>query len=376
MYVCVFCICVVGQQPVIDELTFKNLINSNIQRVHDVSFVYEGSYKYLGIPLLDAHQKPKPSLDSAFQGLYLLRADGSILIDLFEFGVQDPRPMRRTTSLLVADNLTTVTRFPDLKNREKASKSRGGPGSLNTLGSPHALYYLWYFLGLEDLNERNYEFIGWETIAGHNCLNVRINFSNVENKEKFRWKFWFDVERGCHPLRVDFEQRGRLVSRTDGVELSQIRTADGRLEWIPVKGSFTSYLSGRNELSDSPVFSEDISVVNSSVRVNETIPDSKFDVFNELKSVARSELRGVQTQFAAIPVRRARSDARGVQENLAKRLLEANAQAKELEATYAAAGWSWIEDTLPLVCYSVAMLTLSGVLVLMWANRRRKGNCE
>lgn len=301
---------VVAAQPAessVDADQFLRLMGGALSEIESVHFAFEGQKRFTGPSSLTDDPKHH---EMSFQGTYAFRSDGSTLLDSYIHGLSADRPLVHETLAMMKGRLESVTLLPDLKPSAKVMVENGGPGSLRKSGSPEFILYLWYFKTLRNLNDRGYEFQGWEDVDGHRCLKVKIGGRphvakddsnnprrNVPTTES---RYWIDLDRGGHPLKVEHYSGERLTSRIDKIRLEQIPATDRKTVWMPVYGEIGTFRWMRDQYYDSPVLVEICTVRPSSARVNERIPDAIFSVVGGRYAFEDGQLRRARQEFEKI----------------------------------------------------------------------------
>jgi hypothetical protein len=312
----------------IDAAQFHRLMDGLHADVRDVTLVYEGDHG--PVP-----GDPEGEMGGKFQGLYSIRSDGATLMDVFLRSHRVDRPVSRTIKLVLGGRLEGVSQLPDL-GRLIPETSAAPPGALNETASVERILYLWYFATLDDPARMGYQFLGWEEVDGHRCLNVQLYEVPAAGLEKVEQKptvvFWIDVERGGHPLKVEFRAGSEVRMRAEKIRLGQVPRPDGPLVWLPVSGELNTTLDlGRGK---STPYRETYVVVDGSVRLNQSLGDAYFRLKTNRELPAVGKLRDYQKLLGErAPIR---TDPAGVKERLDRQLAEANRQAEQLVASSSA----------------------------------------
>jgi hypothetical protein len=355
----------------VDAAQFLRLIKGLHSEIRDVTFVFEG-----GTTPHDSGGV-NPAKPSMYQGLYSFRSDGATLLDVFSRSPDMGKPGMRAIDVILKGNHSRISQVPDL-GISQPQNGKGAPGVLNGPASAERILYLWYLQTMADPALFGYEFQGWETVDGHRCL--RVQFNQVPREQVATWpgdlpivRFWIDMERGGHPLKVEFWNGTKLFMRSDKIKLARLSIADGKAVWFPIRGETNSFngpdKAGRDSYRDSPFFTETYAVVNRSVRINQGLTDDYFTVKRKDAMPDIGDLRRMQRELNSEPVARLRTDPRGVQERLDLKLAEAERQAKQLEASSAArAAWDWTL-ILQLVFGVVGISLVCGALLWRWRSR-------
>lgn len=363
--------------PDVGPAEFARLMNSLHSEVRDVSFVYEGWMT--GVPPElsieeDIRRGPKHRVgEMDYQGGYSFRADGATRLDCYVDHINDNKVHQSFSSRKLEVNLdqklSVLSQVPDLRGETPAVRA-GGPGVLNHTGSPERIHYFWYFQTLKDPAALRYQYLGWENIGGHRCLNVQFDESwgmPEQMADRPTIRFWIDMERGGHPLQIEFRRGVQFRMRTTNIELERVPDADGRKHWFPVRGVTLVYPFPGRDYVNRPVGYETYKVLEGTVRFNQKLPDALFSL----------DWDGAQPENEQLAVRRKgfrksprRNDPAGARQHLERSLAEADRQSKQLEASSAARErWDW--TTVGQAAFAaVGAVVLLGTGVLRWWGRR------
>jgi hypothetical protein len=253
---------------------FSDVMRAAWAPVTSASFVYEGNVTYSGP--VSKHYKGA----SNFQGVYAFKNNKSVFLDLY-FQRAD-QPFLHTTMSLAAGKDYEVNRStPDVEGADGNVVKQ--PGSLLNFfveATPESfLGYSHLRLHMDDPARWGYEFLGWETVDGHDCLKVSFTSGKAPSPDRpnngvLKEIYWFDLTRGGHFLRHDVMRDEDLMGRTSQVELRQC--VDGeRHYWMPFTGTSESFFWA-NEYHSRPVIVTKYEVVDGSMRLNLDIPDDLF----------------------------------------------------------------------------------------------------
>lgn len=191
-------------------------------------------------------------------------------------------------------------------------------------------------------SDSNYltKFDGFETIDGHPCDKISVHLT-PDAMKKFRADnsliviYWFDLERGAFPLRVDFFlNRPKIHSRVTDVVLRQFKQQERRY-WFPVEGK-------KEFLDDdgSVEVMEYYQVLPQSVTIS-PLPTDRFSAKFKPGTPITDELRKARYEFGQDlrPPAPTRSEA---ETRLKEHLSKANSQKELLDASRVAneaSGW-------------------------------------
>jgi hypothetical protein len=318
----------------IDADQFQRSIRAAISDIKDVTFVYEGERRYVGPAgaVVGAHERTHET----YQGTYRFRSDGATLWDYYQRFVGKKDELFHGRSVILNKRLEAYTIRPDQRrDRDLPIERRGGgPGSLTVEESPQYLVQLWNFHGRVHSDSYLYEYQGWEEIDGHKCL--RVQFAQPTHAFKARALYWIDMERGGHPLKVDYFHGSKLSRKLHSVRLDRVKALNGIDVWFPVRGELDGYAFSQSYYS-SPLFHNTYAVVNGSLVVNQGLADTHFTLKHEVAAKTEA-LKNVIREFETTPMKR--SDPLAVKRRLEEQLVEADRQAAALDAS-AAASLPW-----------------------------------
>jgi hypothetical protein len=161
------------------------------------------------------------------------------------------------------------------------NKTGGDHSSFCRTESPRDFFYVPFFASMADPAAYGYVFHGWESIGDRRCLVVELNpvpVPQTDLKRRIWNKFWIDVERGAHPIKVESYQGTARVGLIDQIKLVEVRLPGGTgALWIPVSSESKGFRWNNREYSD-PVIRETRNVVDGSIAVNRRLPDRFFSL--------------------------------------------------------------------------------------------------
>jgi hypothetical protein len=290
------------------------------------------------------------------------RADGALFLDVYRRGGELDSPLVREIAAILHDRTERIRLLPDQKNTRSRISNRAAPGSLLTLGSALRIVYTWLFQSMTDLESRNFKDLGAESIDGRHC--VRIEFDAVVGAppdQAIRSRYWVDLERGGHPLRVEHRREDRLLSRIQ-IRLANCDADDRPKVWFPIEGWMESF-AFNDQYSTSALFKETITIVPSSLRINQNLPDSVFQIDSNGGVTDTTNLARVKDEFLHPPPKpKLRTDLRSVQQRLDDQLAEADKNAARLDASINRERVNWLPwAQAALAIFGFAILTIVGV---------------
>lgn len=181
---------------------------------------------------------------------------------------------------------------------------------------------------------------------------------------------WLDLDRGGLPLRLEVSRKGLITRRTQGIRLESFTLDDGNRVWFPVTGETRFYSREEGEGKGDAYIQDVAHVIVNTVRFNKNLKDDVFTAERDIKLATGPEFQRMRKAFLdsrTPPGSEAKSDPDSVAARLAERLIEADLQAKQLEASSVAReSWSW--DTLLSVLIA---LVSTGALVTAVAVKLR-----
>ncbi len=362
----------------VNARTFFALLKNYSASFHDVTFLYEGD----GAKPEQDHSR---RIVSRFQGLYAYRADGASLVDVFGFDTGG-KPDSRLLFGILNHRLEMLNASPDIptpiRHLEPVT-TNGGPGSLNRPNAPERIFLAWFFNSLGDPSEYDYEADGWGDVGNHHCLKVRM-LEQPRSRLK-GWigglplvRYWADLERDGYPLRIEYYRGDDLELRTEIQRLERVPLPNGRHIWFPAEGKSESFgagiVDGKAAYSKEPTFFETHKILLSTLKFDQNLRDSFFDVKKHAAVANDEDLRKLQHELgrfqvaerATVKPKSQRSDPESLQKQLEDALAEADRQAQRLEASSAArqgVGW-WEVVTWGLGVAGIA--AFSGALYWSW----------
>jgi len=333
-----------SSESLLDSDQLQQLLRTAFEPFRDVTFVYEGSLKALG-DTSDGYN---------YQGSYSFRHDGATLLDVIEQPLRADRALTNTTHFMLHGKLHSSSKILDVITTDPIV-SKGGPGALNQPGSPERFLLLWFLQTLETPADYSYECLGWEALRDRRCLKIKLDSSKDQAFDK-KWffLFWLDVERGCHPLKVEFRHNAELRYVTEDIVLTMVEAQDGTELWLPTRAKTTTYSKG------SPAFVESYSLVNGSLQLNRNMGDEQFSAKARYDVAGTPEMQSLRAKIGREPLRG--TDPAAVRQRLENALANADRQAGRLEASSSLrADWNWtfvLQSFLVLLGSSIVVGTL------------------
>ena len=327
---------------------FTQLVKGLHSEIKDVWFLYEGEGRVFGKGQGAAGQ-PDDEVQS-FQGTYAYRADGATLLDVFVHSARTDVPYRRSTVAALKGKKEEIDRIPDSVSNPPKRVSNSSQGAFYRSMSPERMLFIHYFHSFAAPADEDFVDEGWEEVAGHRCLRVKINlFPSAGFKEtagaKMMWnRLWIDMERGGHPLKVELWRGSDLWGRQE-IELAEVPGPGGRRIWFPARGTSESFVGRGREggslasVSSGPLARETLSILTSSLRFNQNLPDKTFSVNYNGGLHDTPELKTQRLLFQSIKPppqpkpEREPSDPESVQKRLDELLAQADKESERLDAS-------------------------------------------
>lgn len=344
---------------------FTNIMRAAYAEVRDVSFIYEGEVQLVRE---GATEEERTDRQERYQGSYAFRADGSTYLDVYLNSGPDNQLFRSKAAIL-RDKMELVSFAPDSSRRGQIEERTRNFYALED-NSPQRFLFYWYFGQLTDARSLEYEFQGWEEVDGRKCLRVKLGWSPREAGSPAvmpEYRFWIDVERGGHPVRVDRLIQPPHVAASTRIELQRFQLPNGKPVWFPVNAVSDVFLRSLGKYSPAPVIRETYSVVRSTLRFNKGLPDSMFSVRKDasISGSAGLPLRKEFAEAALRPPPRLPTDPESMRKILDAKLAEADRQSRMIAASSTArvaSGWSGFAP-LALVVAGLALVAVAAVLL-------------
>jgi hypothetical protein len=372
-----------GQSPAVSAEDFARLVDAELSRVTDISFLYEGEYRWLASARMLG--RPVESFSENYQGTVILRLNGAGYAEVMTRPGGQPSIQRNERLAQLDGQYEHLSWSPDRTPDPRDGLVVRGPApdfALTTiLNRPHFLEHWFHFMQLKrDPGEWGYKFISWEALRGRRCLRFRLNVSPTrpEPDPHEYLEYWIDVERGCHPLRVDRYAHGKLWWRVEDFKLESFMAPDGSMLWLPVHAEQSSYMWDE-KYSATPVYKQVVGMVRGTLQLNRNLPDALFTADRKGGLPTPDELNRLRTQKVTVqklkkqeirrPSNRQPMDPASVRQRLDRRLAQAQEQAKQLEAS-SPARETWSATTLFQGAFAVLGASLI-VAAAVWRLRSR-----
>ncbi len=320
----------------LDADQFIRLIHGQHEPIRDVTFLFEGQMRFVG-PAQLRTADVSATFTQDFQGTFAWRADGACSIDVYVYG-ENAVPVTRRSGSLIAGRLMTRYMSPDRDASRVPIQPHGERfDTIENTISPVAFFMPYFFRDYKPQG-MDYQFQGWEPVDGHECIVVKVNtFRGPTGQERYYEKYWIDVQRGAHLLKLERYHNDRLTQRIDRVELIQVPSTPGKV-WLPV-GCVIESFQWKDTFYKEPILRVTNAVVAGTLRLNSGLGDAAFRIDSQAlpgsDSLART--RKEFAEFAASAGRRPlRLDRASIQKDLDAKLDEARRQSDLVDASSAA----------------------------------------
>lgn len=346
----------------LDKSSLRNLLEAAYAPLQDLSCEFEGQMTY---PQgATPNVTDESGLYDDFSGVFAERRDGAMMVDIYHRYHHDYPEITRETIAMIGGRCESYIRKVD---------RRGGAGEVvdahfmrpMVMGSVTKLICDNLLMGFLRHGDWNVKQEGPESIDGHPCIVV--TFAHKE-APAMAYRFWIDLGRGGHALKVESLNGKAVAHRVFAIELDRFRDAEGQEVWVPVSGTWESYVvvNEANQMTygTAPTNRETYRVLRESVRVNTHLPDDRFSVKYRAGTLITDRLRRVQFQFgrAAHPDQKVESPG-DVESALKEQLRVAKAQGDELKASsWERSGPEWM-DWLPWLAVGCSLLLIAAILI-------------
>lgn len=344
-----------------DAAQMLRLLRPLHAKIRDVSFVYEGERNYVG-PMA-ATSKELASYVFKFQGDFQCRENAEIYLQVYTRLPALNKVEVRTCSLVAGRASLLVDQDP---RRPELMKMAGGITKLYTPSSPLRFFVAPYFYQIGATSEVRYSFEGWEQVGGHECISFTILPYNTST---IAVRYWVDLRRGGHALRIESRHDQKPTDSIADVELKRFRASDGENVWLPIRAVRREY-TWNGEWYKDPMLVTDYHVLESSLNINKGLRDSDFDLKQRM---LKRNPRGISREWLELaergPKPKLRTDPEGVKSHLDTLLAEADRQSRIMDASASAKEEeSWVG----LVQIAIMVIVLSALLMAgIWRFRAR-----
>ncbi len=318
-----------------------DLLQSLHSEIRDFEYRFEGEHRrlqemdYSTLPEpIRAATRQNPTLNQSldFQGTIAFRRDEAAHLAVYERPLDATQPTERVISCLLGGVLSRRTMIPDRGGQVGGDEAnRGSIVGMFRGNSPFKIYddvFMLYRLADKSKSKLDYQFVGWDKVAGQKCLVFELFGVDRETGERLSAeRYWIDVSRGGWSLRTEKYNGPNLMARAIDIELSRFPSKDGREYWFPIRGRFQIFRNGLG-FSKSPVLEQTFRMLAGTLRINQDPRDERFKLDWGLDDAAKAQAKAVIPKPAP-PDR----DRRGIEESIKVALKKADEQSAELVAT-------------------------------------------
>ena len=348
-----------------------NLVRGLQRDLVNIECEYEGGSVLTKEALKTSEDGP---IDS-FTGLFLRRQDGAWLYDYYSQDLRKPSAALYRETIQIKDGRRTVlARSVESPKTGSVVVGDSRYPALFTLQSPFRVLCIDHLISAIDYADKRLKIQPAEIIDGHRCevLDVILSADPAKDTEfTTTERFWIDLERGGHPIRVeetypDHKMISRLV-----VEAVEQFDAGGRKIWIPTRSTDEGFAWAGPKRTPGflpfPTSRQRIFLIRDSLRFPKEIPDSRLNLNYRPGTIISDNLKKKQVEFSRqkVEVSHDRGPTRDeTEQQLQEQLRLAEEQKKELQAS------SWEREgdfplgVVALVVGSVVVLAVGGFLLL------------
>lgn len=354
-----------AQSGGMDAAQFIRLIRGLQSKYRDQTFIYEGERRS-SLPDL---KRGGPNLQESegFQGFYAQRSDSAAILDLFIRPGDPGRTSERSITSLLAGKVKRVSQSGDRKELSIREEDAAGRGTIPLEGmlSPQEFNFIGYYQFIDARYYETYNFraVGEREVDGRPCLCVQYDLPTaVVDPTKAGLDYnllYVDLERDGHPVRLERFLNGERVILAD-YRLAPVTFDDAQAGWFPVAATIEMFRY-EDKTYSKPISTRTFQVVPSSIRINSGLADDVFSIEGNRQARFSDELKETLRRFEqsqakgrTIPP----SDYTSVQAELDRKLAEADAQSRRIDASAAAqpAGLSMHRLQIAAVIAGVALI--------------------
>lgn len=368
-------ICTLSPSSRPDGRELMELLRGLHSQIRDFELVWEGRLAFAETaPDLRANG-PK-NIEDVFQGSYAFRmSDGAASYDLYQKHLDPSAPFLHCVYAQIGGTIAREISSSDRNQPNSGSISRrqGGAGGFQFVNSAERYIYYGYWRGLGYSTEKvAYDCEGWEEIDGHPVLRITlVHNPGSKPAERILSRLWMDLGRGGHVLKHDFYYGSELWWRMHSIKLSLMPSQGGREVWFPIHGEYDSFLWGEG-CRKEPVLHETSYLVRGSLVFDRGLGDERFSLRWKGHRAQSDSFRNAAGEFKKedeMPSPRpVRTDPAGVEEDLQRRLAEADRQAVQIGASPSSRGVLSVSFLVQLVLALAGTAALLGAVAI----RRRR----
>lgn len=372
-----FLCCQPGDSSDPDMIGFLDVIYEPIK---DVSYEYEGSLTIADPPDHMGVNSPSAKPYESFSGSFLFRADGSFKLESFQH--QYPRnakgqPVITTTKMASIDRRTV--RYDEQRGIGGAKTKDSVFHETFAFGTSGHLFLVPYLKAFARYPEKRAMHTGTATVDGRTCevfsFVIGPDYEKGSSEKNRTYRFFLDLERGGHAIRVEILKGSNLDVRIVDVVLERFKGDDGVQVWLPVRGRYEALVSqigsgrgSRLTYVDYPTSSEVVSVIKRSLRINSGVSDDQFRLRFKDGTLIKDGITGKSIRTGREEAKRPENLVQA-QQRLNGFIREAEAQGKEVTASSAAREGSWTSTTWIPWAVALGVTLLCGMVLV----RQRMG---
>ena len=358
-----------GQVPDIDQV--RNVVASQNAGLHDFEFLSEGRIEFVDTSDPEFKEKAAAS-GKTFQSSYAKdRSTGAAHLDLYILGQAQNSVLVHDTIAVNGDKARRIAAAADYGGRLLPQESPGGPDALAAVvGSPERFLISWFWDRIErDPRYRSHaEVKGWESIGDERCLLIEVAPFGKGGPDSELDRAWVDLEHGGHLRKFEMLHGGVLWYRIDDISLDQFSLPEGGKVWFPTRGRYQTFINGSpTQTRNDPVLREINGLNQGTLVLNRRLGTKRFSLEWRGDPIQGTAFDRARRDFSRTPKKVepiVRRDEAGINEDLQRRLEEAERQSRALDASQSAVGF-WRPDLIAqfgLAAFGLAVLLAAFVL--------------
>ena len=349
-----------------------NVVRGLQRDLVNIECEYEGGIVFTKEILGTSEDRP----DGSFTGLFLRRRDGAWLYDDYSQDLTKPSAALYRETILIKDGRRTVlARTVDAPNSGAGVVRDAGFPSLYESRSPFRVFCIDHLVSALDYSDKRLEIQPADTVDGHRCEVLDVIQGSDPSKDHqytITLRFWIDLERGGHPIRIDESYPGREMITRLVVEGIEQFDAGGKRIWLPTKSTFEgfSWVGPNRKIvrKSFPTSRERIFLIRDSLRFPKEIPESRFKLNYTPGTIISDNLKKKHVEFSKQKPVVAKEGKRPTRDETEQQLQEQLRLAEEQMKELRASSWEREGDfplgVVALVVGSVVVLAVGGFLLL------------
>lgn len=367
---CTFCL--TSEVNIADPPAFFDSLYSNID---DVFFEYEG-YNKAKLPEPENKGGSYWFDRETFSGSLLFRKDGSLKLESIHHRQAAPNLQIRKETIhkkISSFKVETIHYFESDNSRNAESKKSSFTDSIYP-GSSTRIFMVPYLHALSRYPKTRLVHEGEANIDGHRCeifsfiTGKDYETTSVKNAAGVT-RFYLDMERGGHAIKVEDLDNNEISSRIIDVKLESFPIDDGERLWFPISATFESILT-KNIPPQIPfkpgtvITMETFSVMQGSVKFNKKPTDKEFELRLKDGTLITEKIKDKKNREAA-KSKSATLNLEQQQAKLKELIREGEEKGSEITAESLARGggsplMKWIPFTFSII--SVSGLAIAALL--------------